>query len=141
MKVTLHGNVIDVEVEDHFNVQDDNLDYEMCRQGKLLAYYAQMAAALEAQAKNRKLDLDRLSSKADLDIRTEGIDKGKKLTEAQVKAMITVREDFKQATQAYIEAQKDADTMSNLWKSIYLKSGLLRSMKNRQDAEAFNNDS
>lgn len=140
MQVTLNGIGIDIEVEDHFNVQDDNLDYEMCRQGKLLAYYAQMAAALEAQAKNRKLELDRLSSKADLDIRTEAVSKGTKLTEAQVKAMVTVREDFKVATQAYIEAQRDADTVSNLWKSIYLKTGLLRSMKNRQDAEAFNND-
>lgn len=140
MKVNLNGEPIDIDTEDHFNIQDDNLDYELCRQGRLLAYYGTLAAQFEAQARNKKAELDRTESHLDLDIRAASKLNGEKLTENQIRAKIRIHGDYMEVHKNYIESQKDADTVNNLWKSIYLKTGLLRSMKNRQDAEAFTGD-
>ena len=138
--INVYGTSLDLDVEDHFNIDDTNLDRELCRQGKLLAYYAELAANMEAQAKSKKLDLERLTAKSDLDIRATARNAGEKLTEGQIRAKITVRPDFQEASEAYIKAQRDADVVKNLWNSIYLKTGLLRSMRSRQDAEMYNGE-
>lgn len=130
-------NEILVRTETDFEVHEDNLDLDLSRQGKLLCFYGEQAASFEALAKNAKAELDRVYAHADLEIRADAANAKDRITESQVKSKITVRIDYQEAMTNYIDAQKNADTVENLWRAMNGKTGLIRTLSDRQRAVAF----
>ena len=72
LTVTLDGIDISMDPETDFHIDENDTDGELCKSGRLLSFYGQLAADLKAQAVTFKAKLEVRDSQESIGIRAEG---------------------------------------------------------------------
>jgi hypothetical protein len=134
MQVELKGETITFSEED-FNINEDNVDGELCRSGNLLCFYGNLAAELKGLAVNNKSDLETWDAETSLKLRSEAEVSGKKLTEGRVREMVVSNPDRRGMQQRYIKAETDYQKAENLFRSQQKKADCVISLAYKQRTE------
>lgn len=111
------GKDIEIDVDSHFNINEDNVDGELCNAGRLLVYYGDLSATLKAQAARKKADLEEHSASLARDIRKKAMENGDKITEGGIKEKVLTTPSYQTRLAVYIETEKDASKLDNFFRS------------------------
>ena len=121
LTVTLDGTDISMDPETDFHIDENNLEGELCSEGRLLSFYGQLAADLKAQAVTFKSRLEVRDSQESIGIRLEG----NKITEGGIKERVVTSEDRREYLTKLINAERDFQKIENLFRSQQKKADCL----------------
>ena len=115
--VILNNEDVEYDPKGDFFIDEANIDGELCRSGRLLSFYGQLAAELKAHSASRKADLEMFDAELAIGIRAEG----KKVTEGGIKERVITDETRKKVQGVYIKSERDFQKIENLYRSMQKK--------------------
>lgn len=127
--------VIQLPVEEDFSIDDQALDAELCKIGRLLFYYGDLASELKAQASRKKQDLEFYYAETAKRIRNASLTSKHKTTEGAIKEEVLKDTGYQALAYQLIESEKDAGKVDNFFKSLNKKADVLISLCYKQKAE------
>ena len=111
------GKTIPLDTDNDFGINEDDVDGELCRAGKLLVYYGDLASTLKAQSARRKADLESGDAQLSIDIRAKAQIKGNKITEGAIKEKVLTEPGQIIKIKVFIETEKDATKLEHFFRS------------------------
>jgi len=122
-------------VSDDFAIDENRLDYEMCRLGHLLAYYGNLNADLKAELARKEENLRRTAAVTAQSVRAQAKEKSEKITDATVKERVE-SDEFYGRMQAVLQMTRLYAIMAESWfQSMKKKSDLVVSLAYKQGRE------
>lgn len=134
VSVNLNGEAIQIGLES-FTINEDDVNGELCRAGKFLAFFANLAADMKAQAVNYKTALEAFDAEIAIEIRAESIKNGSKITEGGIKERILTHPHRKEQLIKLIKAEQDFQKIENLFRSQQKKVDCLTALAYKQRTE------
>jgi len=110
-----------------FNIDEADIEGELCRAGALLCYYADMAAELDAKSANAKRSFEEIQALKAIQYRSGG----SKVTQGMVDDMQAVDPIVKQKHIELIECQKEAMKATNLFRAMNQRVECLKALAYR----------
>lgn len=123
-----------IDSENHFSVDEGNIEGELCRSGTLLRYYADLASEANSYSIKMKDRKDAVFAAACAATRIARDARGEKCTEAIVKEQAVLNEDYKLAQEDYYLAEQDAKKADLYFKSMKHKTDCLIAVSYHQRA-------
>jgi len=130
------GQLVDKTIavhSDDFNIDEGDLEGELCRAGALLCYYGDLAAELDAKASNAKNGLEEVEAVVAITLRASG-----KYTQGMVDNALAINPDVKIKRDALVEAQKEALKSSNLFRAMNQRVECLKALSYRTNKQERN---
>ena len=90
-----------------FGIDQSNIDNELCELGSKMFTYGEAEGVLRVAVESAKADLEFTEAILDTDIRMKAKESGTKITEAQVKNEIILRQEYKQSIAKLLHAQDE----------------------------------
>ena len=118
-----------------FNIDEADIEGELCRAGALLCYYADMAAELDAKSANAKRSFEEIQALMAIIYRGSG-----KVTQGMVDDHLATNQTVQQKHIELIECQKEAMKATNLFRAMNQRVECLKALAyrvGRQDKNAF----
>jgi hypothetical protein len=123
------------DLEADFSMDEQRLNYEICRMGQLMVKYGTLAAEQDANLKRKEEAAKLMQASVAGAIRSQAEKDGRKLTEAQLKEEVTIDDDYQLALAALHELRADAIKADHWWRTIVKKADLLNALAFKQNAE------
>lgn len=114
-----------------FNIDEADIEGELCRAGALLCYYADMAAELDAKSANAKRSFEETQALKAIQYRSGG----SKVTQGMVDDMQAVDPIVKQKHIELIECQKEAMKATNLFRAMNQRVECLKALAYRTNRQ------
>lgn len=118
-----------------FDMDEHQLNAEICRMGQLLVYYGTLAGEQDANLKRKEEHAKLVRAQVAGALRSQAEASGTKMTENKLEEQVTAHPSYQQALSEMHILRADAIKANNWWKSIVKKADLLNAMAFRQNAE------
>lgn len=134
LEIKLNGVTYENSYEKDVTPDRTNLDYEFERQTSLYAFYSKLAAEAKYIENRKKTARDEVYAGIDHEVRTNhaallaGNSKASKLTEKMVENSVITDSRYKDAVQAYHEAQRTAQVLDSAAKAMVMRKDMLIQM-------------
>jgi hypothetical protein len=135
MFITLNDEQIRIGEEEDFFINEDNVDGELCKAGRILSFYGTLAADLKAQSAAAKAALESFDASLAQEIRQEFLTKKEKSTEGMIKERVVSNKERKEIINKYIGAERDFQKAENLFRSQQKKVDCVISLSYKQRTE------
>ena len=135
VEVYLGEHTITLDVEDHFNIDEDNVDGGLCRAGTLLRFYGELAAEFMAQASRAKDDKERMFAKVSLDTRAKLAESKEKVTEGIIRETVLISTEYIESQEKHIQAERDYKKLDSFFRSQQRKVDCLTALAYKQRVE------
>jgi hypothetical protein len=122
---------VEIDLEADFHINEDDVDGELCRAGKILSFYGDLAANLRAQAQRKKDLRDQVNAFYAIELRNSG----EKMTEGSIKEKILANKESQEAQAEYIKSEMFATKAELLFKSQMKKVDCLTALTYKQRVE------
>jgi hypothetical protein len=116
-------------------IDENNLDAEMCRAGQLLVYYGDLSAELKAQSARKKDYKEAIYSQLAQLTRSEAEKESRKVTEGVVKEKVLTNPDYINTQQEHNVAEMFAQKVDNFFRAQQKRVDLLIALAYKQRAE------
>jgi len=134
VQVILNGETIQTDLES-FVLNEDDVDGELCRAGRDLAFYGNLASDLKAQAANAKAAVEKTDAELSMGIRSVAYSEKAKITEGGIKEQVICNEIRQNKIQLQIQAERDFQKIENLFRSQQKKVDCLIALAYKQRTE------
>lgn len=124
-----------LETEGDFHIEQELLDHEICRQGRLMLQYGDIASELEAMLKRKEEELKFAYAVVASKIRADAEKEGRKITENKVAEETSQDESYRQVLFTVHKCRADALKADKWWKTMVKKADLLNALAWRQGQE------
>lgn len=124
MQVFLESEEIEIGEISDFQIDEANVEGELCQAGSHLAFYGSLVADLKAFVSRKKLALDEYNSFQAQKIRAEST----KITENNIKEKVKLEPEYKRLMEEFIIAERDLTKAENLYKSQIKKTDCVIAM-------------
>lgn len=124
-----------LDIENDFQLDESNLNYELCRLGQLLARYGQLAAEQSTNLQRKEAYVKLVKAKVAGALRSEAEQKGKKMTENALEEKVIISDLYQQALQELHILRADAIKVENWYRSLIKKADLITALVYKQNAE------
>lgn len=124
MQVFLELEEIEIGEISDFQIDEANVEGELCQAGSHLAFYGSLVADLKAFVSRKKLALDEYNSFQAQKIRAEST----KITENNIKEKVKLEPEYKRLMEEFIIAERDLTKAENLYKSQIKKTDCVIAM-------------
>jgi hypothetical protein len=121
--------------EEDFNIQEELLDKEMCRQGRLMLVYGDLMAEMKAMLTRKEENIKLVHAAEAARIRSQAESSGEKLTENKLAEKVLLAKDYQAALFDLHKCRADALRAINWWYSITKKAEILKALAYRQGQE------
>lgn len=121
--------------DEEFEIDENNVDGELCQVGKNLSFYGNLASDLKANASAKKADLEITAASIATERRKDAEITGTKITEGRIKESVLTDERYKQAVIEHIDAERDAQKIENLFRSQQKRADCLIALAYKQRTE------
>ena len=130
---------IELNVEEDFAIDDLNLDAEMCKVGKHLAYYGELAAEFKAMALRKKHEIERHAAQTAINARKAAAAQRDKITEAMVKELIATDPMYQLRVERWIDAEKASNKLDSFYRSMKSRADVMIALTYKQRTEIMKN--
>ena len=124
-----------INTEEDFTIDELNLNTEVCKMGKLLLKYGDLAAELEAELKRKEENLKYTSAKIAGAQRAAALATSSKITEAEIKEKTIIDPAYQEALNPLHVLRASAVRASHWWRAINTKAKMIEALAFRQSAE------
>jgi hypothetical protein len=121
----VNGKIKAYELEEVFELDDDDLTKEMVRQASFYGFFSGMLSAAEWGAVKAKAKMEQEYGTADEVYRAEILTAGEKIRETAVKGMVLNDADYIEAEAAYQNAIYFQSVLNNVCRTLSMKSDML----------------
>ena len=118
-----------------FSIDENNLNYEICRMGQLMVQYGDLAARMEANLKRKEESVKYVQARIAGAERSQAEASGTKMSENKLVELVTVNAQYQQILSELHVLRADALKAKHWWASIIKKADLLNALTFRQNAE------
>ena len=125
----------DLDTENDFSMDEDNLNREICKMGQLLVKYGTLAAEQSANLSRKEEHVKLVKASLSGALRSQAEVDGTKLTIPDLADKVTVHVTYQQALSELHILRADAIKADHWWRSILKKAELLNAMAYRQSQE------
>jgi len=125
----------DLDTENDFSIDPDNLDTELCRMARLMIRYGEIQAELKTQLSRKEENVKLTFAVISQNIRAHADTSGQKITESTVKEKAQVHEQYQLSLADLHNTQKYSIMADNFWRTIQKKADLLQALTYRQSSE------
>lgn len=125
----------ELDTENDFHITQEMLDVEICRQGRLMLQYGDIASEMEAMLTRKEEELKFTYAIIASKIRADAEKDNVKLTEAKINEQVIQNSNYQQVLFNVHKCRADALKANKWWKSIVKKTDLLNSLAYRQGQE------
>lgn len=122
------GKMVTINLMDLFSIDENNLTQEYTRQATLYAWLGVIAAKADHKASMADLRKDQEYAATDEAFRDQSETLGKKLTETQIKSLITIDGDYKKACEVELAMKYDAKLIQALLRALDQRANMLISL-------------
>lgn len=129
--VKLNEQEISIDTDPDFTINEDDIDGELCKAGRLLCFYGDLAAELKGQALNAKTNLEYWDATASQNIRSLG----QKITEGNIKEKVLVNPERKEHLDFFQKSERDFQKIENLYRSQQKKVDCVIALAYKQRTE------
>jgi hypothetical protein len=126
---------IELDVEGDFSIEELELNQEICRMGKLLVKYGELAADLGAELKRKEEYIKLVRAQVGAAIRSKAEADGTKLTEGKLADEVILHNAYQAALAQLHILRASAIKVDSFWRSASKKADLLNALAFRQNAE------
>ena len=135
IEVTLNGEAIALDTEGDFLLDDNALNYEASRMGKLLMSYGNLAMDMKAQAMRARQTAERTYALESFRLRTQYAQAKQKYTEGMIKDQVIQIQSYISSMEAQTKAEAEAMKVDYFYKSLLKKNDLLISLVYKEGRE------
>jgi len=121
-----------VNTEKDFNIDEFNIETEMCKVGTLLRFYADLASDANMRSAQAKDQRDRVYAAASIGIRLHLSENKEKATNDAVKEKVLLNETYQQAQERYLLEERDAKKSDLYFRSMKAKTDTLIALSYHQ---------
>jgi hypothetical protein len=121
--------------ETDFNINQDNLDGEICQVGIILIRYGEAHSLLVAQAERHKRLVEQIHAELYLAYRGELATKGEKTTAEVLRSHVIINPSYQEALKNWISTQRDMNLAEAWWKNAQKKADLLQTLAYKLSSE------
>ena len=130
------AEVVEMDTEKDFTINDTILDAEICRMGMILLKYGDLYAEMHAMLLRKEEEMKYLKARVAGAVRSEAeATATKKPTEGALSERVLSNELIQQGMYALHRARADSLKAEHWWWSAQKKADLLRALAYRQSAE------
>jgi hypothetical protein len=127
--------VIEIDADSDFTLNDDAIDFEMSRVGRLLQFYGNLSAEMKAQAARKKQEVEWIYNEVYLDEKNKATAAKERVTENALRAVIMGDQEYRTTQMRYIVAEKDASKVDHFYRSMLKKADVCIAVCYKQKAE------
>jgi len=124
-----------IDPQEDFKIQSDNIDFELCRMGQLLARYGSLAAELNTNLARKEEELKYISARISAALRSQNEQKGTKMTVDQLKEEVILSVEYQTTLAPLHVLRADAEKVKHWWRSAQAKADALNSLTYWRGAE------
>lgn len=121
---------IKLDVESDMTLSDETLDEDMCRLPRLISYYAELGAELQAQASRHEQGYKRVEAQL-----AQALRKGVKTTENSIKEQVTLEDAARDARFKYYDSAKQHSMVDGFYRALREKTSLAIALCYKQKEE------
>ena len=125
----------EVDLENHFLIDENQLEKHMCEQGLLLVYYGEIFSLLKAELSRKEEKVKSTYAIIASVVRSRAAHEGIKMTEGKVNELVLIEDRYQEALRELDDARYRYYHGETWWRSIQQKSDLLYALAYRQSAE------
>ena len=115
-----------------FAIDENNVDGELCRAGRELAFYGSQSAEFKANVANKKLELEAFEAMVSLRCRANSTQRA---TEGLITATIAVDPEYQRLSQEVIKAELDYNRAENLFRTHQKRTDCIIALAYKQRTE------
>jgi hypothetical protein len=130
-----HPTSVEYDTESDFNIDDLNIDSEICQMGRILLKYGDLAAEQEANLKRKEEYAKLVQAKVAISLRTHAETTGEKMTEGKLSELVTASDAYQEALAQLHILRADAAKADSWWRTAQKKAELLKALAFRQAPE------
>jgi hypothetical protein len=123
------------DLESDFRVDEENLEFEMCRMAQILVRYGGVAAELEANLKRKEEYAKLVQARYGGALRSQYEAGGIKVTEGRLNDEVTQSPEYQGALAALHLLRSEAVEANHWYRSAMKKADMLNALAFRQNAE------
>lgn len=135
INVTLNGQTVTLPVEQDFTLDDQAIDAEACKMGKLLMFYGDLFADMRTQVTRSKQAVELYYSEFAKNLRQVNRGATHKLTEGAIKEAITADPGYQTRLESLNVTENDSNKIEHFYRSLYKKADLIIAIVYKQKAE------
>ncbi len=126
---------IAVDTDGDFTIDELNLNVEVCKMGKLLLKYGDLAAELRAELERKEENLKYTAAKISAAQRARAIETRTKVTEVELKELTITDDLYREALNPLHVLRASAVRADHWWRAINTKAKMIEALAFRQSAE------
>jgi hypothetical protein len=126
---------VEMDIEGDFQIDELNLDREMCRMGVILLKYADLAAELGTEVKRKDENVKYLAASLSAAYRSQAEKDGKKKSVSELEGDVTTDESYQALLRTLHVLRAAAVRSDHWWRTANTKADMLKALAFRQSAE------
>lgn len=134
--VTLNSEEVKLGPVESFNIDETNVDGELCGAGRELQFYASLSADLKALVATKRLELEAYDAECSLTTRRTSEEK---VTEPFVKEIVRADKRHNELSMEVIKAERDYNKVENLFRTHQKRTDCIIALAYKQRTEISKN--